>query len=81
MSPTLFERIANIIKMALFFFMLNLNFGQGGMTSGTPVYDVISTINVPFLIEAYKDLPHCLGQPFIHGKSFPAPVAGTAQSS
>ncbi len=74
------QGIADIIEVAVVGVVLHLQIGQGRLTAGAPVDDVVAFVDQAFLIEADEDLPHRPGQPCIQGEALPAPVAGGAQA-
>ena len=74
-----FNFVVDVVHSTSGIAMLNLIVCQGSSTGGTPVYKIISSINKSSLIQGNKDLPHCLGKPFVHGKPFPAPVNAVSQ--
>ena len=74
-----FYRIFNVPKMAGLFCVFNLCIWKRSNASGTPVYNSWALIDKPFFIEIHKNLFHCFGAAFVHGKAFPCPVAGAAQ--
>src|SRR6266498_1340433 len=49
------------------------------MTAGAPVDQPVVTIDKPFFVEAHEYFANGPGQTFIHGESFPFPVARGAE--
>ena len=45
------------------------------MATGAPVDDIVSAIDQALFVQLDKDRPHGLGQPLIHGKALPVPIA------
>ena len=60
--------------------MFHLQVGQGGMTAGTPIDDIIAPVDQALIKKTGKNLPHSPGQARVHGKPLPVPVAGAAET-
>src|SRR5512136_1422883 len=59
--------------------MFHFEVGQGGLTPGTPIDDVITPVDQAFLIEADENFFDRFRETFIHRKPLTAPVAGSPQ--
>src|SRR3990167_801311 len=50
-----------------------------GLAARAPIYDVISTVYKPLVVQTDEYLANGIGQPFVHGKPRPCPITGTPQ--
>ena len=76
----IFDGIPNVPEITGGFFMLDFKVRKGRMTSGTPVNNVIPFVNKSVFVKSHEHLAHCPGKSFVHGESFPIPIAGAAES-
>ena len=73
------ERIENIIKVAVEFFVFHLQVRQGRMAPDAPVDDVIPLVDQALIVEIHEDLSNRPGQALVHGEPLAVPVAGGPQ--
>ena len=67
-----------MIEMGGDFMVVDLQIGEGGVAPRTPIDDVIPPVDEALFVQTHKDLSDRPRESFIHGKAFPAPVAGRA---
>ncbi len=73
------ERIADIVELAVRWFVLHLKIGKRGMTSGAPVDNIIALIDQSLVIETGKDLTDRARQSLVHCESFSIPITRRPQ--
>ncbi len=72
--------IADGIKTALPFLMLDLDIRDGGGAAGTPIDHALAPVDQALPVEVDKDLADSLGQALIHGETMTLPVTGEAKT-
>ena len=74
------QRITQMVKMAVLFFVFDLGVRNGRQAGRTPVDDPLATVNQALFKEADEDLLDGIGTTLVEGKSFAAPVTGGAKA-
>ncbi len=59
--PLSAKRIFDIVEVTVFGLVLHFQIGQGSLTAGAPIDNVVPFVNQTVFIEADKDLPHRRG--------------------
>ena len=73
--------VAQVEEMTLFFFVDNLDVGQGSLCFRIPVDHAQAAIDESFVIEVTEDAQHTFASFFVHGEGGAFPVAGSAEAS
>ena len=71
-----FERITQVIQIALQFAMFGLFIGKGRLAARAPVDDILALIDQAFLIQTNKYAAHRLTVTFVHRKARARPITG-----
>ena len=79
LATAIFERIVQIVELALVFFVLNLDVRDRGLAMWAPVDDVIALVDQALFIEGDECFAHSAAAAFVHGEAFAVPVAGSAE--
>ncbi len=77
--PVVAQGIGDMIELAFFVLVLDLDVRQGRMAAGAPVDQPLAAVDEALFVEPDKDLAHGLGQAFIHREALALPVAGGAE--
>ena len=77
--PAPIDRVPDVIEVPRVLLVFHFQVGEGGLTPGTPVDDVIAAVDQAVPVKSDEDFPHGTGKAFVHGEPLPAPVAGTPQ--
>ncbi len=73
------ERIANMPQTAVALFMRHFDIGQGGFAARTPVDQPLGAVEQLVFPKFDERFAHRPRQPFVHGETLMAPVAGNPQ--
>ena len=69
-TGTIGERITHVPEMTRFFFRQHFQIRDGGVQHRVPVYQTLTAIDEPILIESDKHFFNGVGQAFIHSEAF-----------
>ena len=75
------DRIVEIPEMTHFVLMFYFNIRECRLAAGAPVGDAESLIDKTFFVERNKNFTDSPGAYIVHGKPFPFPVAGRAETA
>ncbi len=70
------DRVLYVVELAVFILVFALLVGERCLATGTPVDDVLATIDQALIVEPDKHLGDCITEAFVHREAFSIPVAG-----
>ncbi len=72
--------VTDVVESSLDLLEVHFQVGQGGPAAGAPVDDVVAPVDEPLFEKPDENFTHRPGQPFVHGKTHPGPVHGSAHA-
>ncbi len=74
------DRITNLPQMSRDIFVLHFEIRDRSLVPGTPVHDVVATINQALFVQADEHFAHGVRKIVVHGEVFAVPVDGGAEA-
>ena len=73
------QRIADIVEVAGYVLVVDLQVGEGGGAARAPVDDALAAVDQPLVVEADEGGAHRPARSLVQGEALASPVAGDAQ--
>ena len=73
------ERVVKIPQVAVVFFVLDFQVGNGRLAPRAPVHQIVVAVDQPLFVEPHKGLAHGAGESLVHCEPLALPVARSAQ--
>ena len=75
------QGVGDVPQRAVFFLVLHLQVGHGGLQHRVPVHQPLAAVNQPLFVQLDKGFGDDFGELVVHGEVFAAPVHRVAQAA